>query len=181
MSVQEAAQFYAKNLEDKKFAIEIQRGNAERTMIIRFASENFRHLMGLHKLKDIPPLKKRADIVYHSIFTGEITQQTLDSSGYKDEVVDRWEYYEELLNLLNTSSLYFKSLQGFFKKIEAEFVIARKIEQTNDKSSFLFFKEDPTNPGLYVPCSFFIRDGGTKYILPATHWKIISVREITNN
>ena len=70
----QAVKFYDDNLAGKKFEIVAGKKNNQTTQFIAFEIERFFHLLGLHKLKDVPLLKRSARKVYYEILQGKITK-----------------------------------------------------------------------------------------------------------
>ena len=60
----QAVKFYDDNLAGKKFEIVAGKKSNQTTQFIIFEIERFFHLLGLHKLKDVPLLKRSARKVY---------------------------------------------------------------------------------------------------------------------
>ena len=88
---------------------------------------------------------------------------------------DRLFYHQEMLNVLNADSLFFKSLHGYFKGISSDCVLTKSVHHES-VFSFLFLKQ---NQNIYFPCSFFTRNEQKEYTKEGTHWKIISIIEIS--
>ncbi|MGM9632277.1 MAG: PBECR4 domain-containing protein [Eubacteriales bacterium] len=172
----QAAKFYAENLVDKKFEIVVERKEIRRTYVVNFFVEHFYHLIGLHKLKDIPALKRNRRIIFREIIDGKITYSDIAKSRYFLAMADRLIYHREIFNVLNIDSVFFRSTNGRFKGIDAECVIYHNIADTM-LFSFLFF-QGPNNLDM-SPVSFFTRDENIEYTKNATNWKVISISDIT--
>ncbi len=170
----QAVKFYADNLAGRKFEIIAGKNNNQSTQIVSFEIERFYHLLGLHKLKDFPLLKRSARKVYREILQGKITYNDISHSDYLVEMEDRLIYHRELLNILNIKSLYYKSLRGEFKGIEADFFLCNEII-AQSLYGFLFFKSKS------APVTFFTRSEKDSYIRNSTRWAVLSIREVEKN
>ncbi|MBO4322683.1 MAG: hypothetical protein J5919_06755 [Clostridia bacterium] len=171
--LKDAALFY-KTIEKKKYLITITRKQTTKELTIYFPTENFSHLAGLHYLADIPAVNRRSETVYKEILDGKITYQDIAGSTFIDKIQDRLACFSQMQKILQSDSLYFKSLHGRFKGVEASFVLTTKF--ASDQFGFLFFAEG--NPD-YCPCSFFNRDEQREYTKDGTRWTITEFREIT--
>lgn len=170
----DAAVFYRDHLLNKRFLITISRKKEQRSLEILFLPEQFYHLIGLHKLTDLPFLSRRSDNIFREILAGKITYQDICKSVHIMEMHDRLIYYKEMLNVLQADSLFFKSMRGRFKGIFSDCVLTRSVNDTAIYS-FLFLKQ---NQDVYFPCSFFTRNEQREYTKEGTRWEIISVIEI---
>lgn len=167
----QAVKFYDDNLAGKKFEIIAGKNKNQSTQIVNFEIERFYHLLGLHKLKDVPLLKRSARKVYYEILQGKITYNDISHSVYLWEMEDRLIYHRELLNILNIKSLYYKSLHGEFKGIEADCFLCNEIIPKS-LYGFLFSKSNS------VPVTFFTRSERDSYIRNSIKWTVLSIREI---
>lgn len=96
-----------------------------------FTPSNLPHLLGLHKLKDIPGLQGTSGgRIYQMLSEGELTYDTLRRSKYYDRIAPRLERFH-LLPLL------------FFGQVIVDFDSA-KLEQTDlRKTRYIFFLRQP--------------------------------------
>ena len=170
--LKEAALTY-KKIEWKRYLLSIKRKNEVKCLTIFFPKSNFCHLAGLGKLEDIPSVKRKSKIVYREILDEKITYQNIESSIYINQIKERLICFQQIDKILNVDSLYFKSLHGKFKGINADFVLTKKIDET--EYVFLFFVQDKED---YLPCSFFSRNEQTEYTKEGTLWQINSICEI---
>ena len=167
----QAVKFYDDKLAGRKFEIVAGKDLKQRTQIISFQIEHFHHILGLHKLKDIPLVQRPVRKVYYEILTGKITYNDIYQSICFQEMENRLIYHQELLNIFNVDSLYFKSLKGEFYTIRADFFLCREIVPQT-LYSFLFTKIDST------PVTFFTRHERDSYTRNSTKLTVLSVREI---
>ena len=170
----QTAIFYVKNLENRRFKITIMRKGEEQSIELLFLPCHFYHLVGLHKLTDLPFLKRSSENIYREILSKKITYTDIQKSEHISEMSNRLIYHEELFNLLNAKSLYFKSLHGRFKSISADCVLTNTIT-VNERYSFLFMNRSES---VYFPCSFFTRNEQREYTKEGTRWTVLSITEI---
>ena len=169
-----AAIFYKNHLANRKFNIIATRKSERIQLDLVFLPCHFYHLIGLHKLTDLPFLKRNANSVYQEILTGKIKYADVQKSKHFSEASDRFIFYKEMLNVLSSDSIFFKSLKGKFKGVPADFVLTKSIEGFT-KFSFLFATKDEID---YMPRSFFTRDEQRTYTQEGTRWTIVSIKEI---
>lgn len=170
----ESAIFYKEHLVNRRFEIVIKRKHEERVLEVLFLPMHFYHLIGLHKLSDLPFLKRNVTNIYKEILSKKITYSDIEKSDYINEIYNRLVYHEEMLNILNADSLFFRALHGRFKGISADCVLTKSIDDSN--YTFLFFKQ---SQDVYIPCSFFTRSDQIEYTKEGTRWQILSITEIS--
>ena len=170
----EAAIFYQNNLANRRFEISISRKNEERSIELLFLPSHFYHLVGLHKLTDIPSLRRSSSNIYLEILSKKLTYSDIEKSVHINEMSDRLIHHQEMLNVLHADSLFFKSLYGRFKGVMSDCVLTKSIEGEG-LFSFLFLKR---SENVYFPCSFFTRNEQREYTKDGTHWNIISIVEL---
>lgn len=173
-SLYQAALFYKEHLSGKRFELTVERKNEQRKIELLFLPRHFHHLMGWHKLKDIPRLRKATESVYREILSKKITDADIQKSVYFDQIRERLIYHEELLRLLHVESVFFRSLHGRFKGIAAECVLTKP---TSDNAGFGFLFM-ALQADVYFPCSFFTRDEMREYTKDGTRRQVVSVKEI---
>ncbi len=97
-NIQECAVAYA-TLLNKNYVFKIE-GNI--TFEIKFSTSNFHHLLGLHKLKDLPRLLNlKPKNVYAKILSGEISAEFIEKSVHYPKIADRIKYFEHIFDVLN--------------------------------------------------------------------------------
>ena len=170
----QTAIFYKENLANRRFKITIKKKDEEQSIERLFLPCHFYHLAGLHKLTDLPFLKRSSENIYREILSQKITYSDIQKSEYISEMSDRFIYHGEMLNLLNAKSLYFKSLHGRFKNIPADCVLTNTIA-INERYGFLFMRR---SENVYFPCSFFTRNEQREYTKEGTRWTVLSITEI---
>ena len=169
----QAALFYKNNLSNKRFEIIIGRKVQNKRLELLFLPCHFYHLIGLHKLKDIPKLRRSPDNIFHEILSKKITYNDISKSSFIDQIKDRFLYHEELFNLLDVDSLFFRSLHGKFKGIYADCVLTKTTTDLTAYSFLFLIMQD----NVHFPCSFFTREEMREYTREGTKWNVISVKE----
>ena len=170
----QSATFYNNNLSNKRFEIIIGRKGQNKRLELLFLPCHFYHLIGLHKLTDIPRLRRSPDNIFREILSGKISYKDIEKSMFLSQIQNRMIYHSDLFNLLNTDSLFFKSLHGKFKGIFADCVLTKSTEDSLGYS-FLFLA---IHDNIHFPCSFFTRDEMREYTKEGTKWMILSIKEI---
>ncbi len=102
----QTAIFYKEKLANRRFRILISRKKEERSIELLFLPYHFYHLAGLHKLIDLPLLKRNAENIYREILSKKITYSDIAKSKYISEMSDRLIYHQEMINVLNADSLF---------------------------------------------------------------------------
>lgn len=172
----QAAEFYNEHLNSKRFELVIQKAKRTESIEIRFFPEAFHHLIGLHKLKDIPQVQRSSLKIFHEILSGRLTYHDIASSQYLTEMTDRLKYHKEIFHVLNIKSLFFKSLHGKFKGITADCVICSEI---SDSGLYGFLFCIRSREPFMNPVSFFTRNENREYTKDGVIWKVVSVSDIT--
>ena len=172
----QTAKFYKEKLSSRHYEIKIQKANREEQIEIRFFPESFYHLVGLHKLKDIPQVQRSARKVFQEILSGKITSNDIVRSQYFTEMEDRLQHHEEIFNIFSIRSIFFKALHKRFKGVTADCVICGEIPDSK-LYSFLFFIH--SRESFLNPVSFFTRNENKEYTKDGVRWKVVSVADVT--
>ena len=153
-------------------------GGKKRTLIdiyINFKKDDFFHLAGLHKLKDIDILHNagidKADI-FNKILDGEIKYQDISKSVFWDEVQGRVDNLYRLENLLDNENLFFRFYKNKVKGsgINADYVFY--FESNEPKAYFFLTGRDENQHMCLCGCSFFPSQYNT-YIVKQPRYTII--------
>lgn len=84
----EAAKYYSENLEGRRFYLTAGKKGKSLNFVVFFGAEHFKHLVGLQKLKDIPAVQRKSDIVYKQILDKKTTYSDIESSSCLYEMKD---------------------------------------------------------------------------------------------
>ena len=144
-----------------------------------FNSSNFHHLLGLHKLKDLPNISNHTNksSLFKSIIDGSITHADIKTSLNYDEIDMRLNNFNRIENILkidNEVVIKFDQHKAH-TTIDANFLI---YEHFNNDYLHLFF--GPFNqefPNKLVPRSFIIRND-TQYIDMQERYTLLEVKQI---
>lgn len=168
----EIANYYEENLIGRVFEIVVKRKNKTMNLNLRFSKINFKHLLGLHKLRDLPFLTAKSQSLYHSALMGKLTLSDLKKSKYYKGIESRIDNFQAMKNLLFSKELFFKSLKGEFGTlIKADYLLAQK---TESGYVYLFLKDEID---FIAPISFFCDHSDKYFRKNAVSWKILSVEE----
>ena len=85
----QTAIFYNENLANKRFKITIKKKDEEQSIELLFLPCHFYHLAGLHKLTDLPFLKRRSENIYREILSQKITYSDIQKSEHISDMSDR--------------------------------------------------------------------------------------------
>lgn len=143
-----------KSLLDINYVLTFGRKNKSYNIIITFNEDNFCHLAGLHKLIDMPHLKKGASANFNKILNRKLTYCEISRSHHINKIEDRLRILsklESILNLENTNWKYCQSRVPFESKIKADFLIEHQDKFT---TSYIFIKKNPSG-NLYSCNSCF--------------------------
>ena len=168
----EAAKFYKENLEGKKYLLRAVKKNNKLELHIAFGAENFKHLLGLHKLEDLRISKLSSNNGYMEILNGRTTFQDIKRSKYFNQISDRLENFSEIKTILSSKELMVKSLHGEFNFIKADFMLTQK----NDKYGYahLFLK----GTDFTMPVTFIIHHDNSYLRNNPNKWTVLFVEEI---
>lgn len=135
-----------KNLLNIQYLLTFGRKNKISNLTITFNESNFCHLAGLHKLRDMPDLKRKSSINYNLILEKRLTYNDLCISPFFCEIEDRLRILlkiETILDQENSNWKYCQEKNPFHSKIKADYLI----EHQNDEStSYIFITKNNSNP-----------------------------------
>ncbi len=172
--LQEAAIYYSQNLEGKKFHLTAGKNKKLLELDIVFSASNFKHLIGLHKLKDLPMMKNKSQVLYRRILNKEITYADIAKSAYLSEMEARLDVFDKMRNTLFAPNIMLKALNGEFKNISADFLLSKKNE--GNGNLHLFLKNDKA--GVTIPVTFFEHRNDNYLNSHGGRWTVLSVEEI---
>ena len=171
-----AAQFYNDNFLNRKFRLKAGKNKQEIEFDIVFAASNFKHLIGLNKLTDLPIISESSSAVnFRQILNNELTYDYITQSKYFSEVEQRIEHFADLYKALNGKDLLLKSQHGNFNTIIADFMLTNK----NDNYGYahLFMRNDDRK-GYTVPITYIINPDNAYLRTHAERWTVLSVEEV---
>jgi len=117
---------------DKEYYIKAGKKGKLIEIRLFFNKENFAHLLGLHKLRDIRQLKIHSIIMFNNILTEKLTYEDIAQSIFFDEIADRLEYFPHLEQILDSEETMIKYNKSQCKSsIEAKYILYSKIDGLN--------------------------------------------------
>ncbi len=171
--LQECAVSFEK-LFHKNYVITAGRKGKLVTITIIFQAEHFHHLIGLHKLIDLPQISKAKNktIIFHNVKSAKITYDEIKSSIYIEEVDQRMKYFTNIENLLNSKIIIKFDKRKAYTSINAKFLIYELYEGIY---IHLFF--EPKNQELHIPCAFFPREDA-KFVNQQEIFTVLKIEKV---
>ena len=121
----EITEYYRDNLINRAFNIIVGQKLKTMTISLKFSPMNFKHLLGLHKLTDIPFLSIKSESLYRAILNKQFSIDDVIKSKYYREIEFRINNITNIKTLLFSKELFFKSLHGEFGAlIKADYLLA---------------------------------------------------------
>lgn len=170
-----ATKFYRDNLNGKDFCLVAGKKGNTATFSISFRSEQFKHLLGLEKLKDIPELQARSSMVYNAILKKKISYSDIIKSKYYHQMENRLKHFQDLKTALYSKELMIRSLHGEFNLIKADFMLT-KTDLSKYGYAHLFFKTD--NEGISIPITYIIHPNNAYLQNNPNKWTVLSIEEV---
>lgn len=151
--LQEVAVEYAKLFENN-YLYTLKNGAA---VEVYFAAQNFHHLIGLQKLKDVDVVMlingNNTGRVFKNIIEGRITFADIKKSIYFDEIEGRLRHFNQISRIIEFEKIIVNFNQSLLPstRIPADYILYKR---SNDNQFLnLFLKKDkPKN--IYVPLTF---------------------------
>lgn len=174
----EVAKDYKENLDGHKFHLVAGKNKRLLDLQIIFGKEHFKHLIGIHKLTDLPYARMDSDMLLHRILNGEIGYSDFAKSEHFYKMAKRIENFDKIKDTLFSSKLMVKSNHRNFRMIEADVMLSKK-DETN-ANLHLFLKKDNLNR-IVVPVTFIKQKNDYYFNMKDTaRWTVIYVEEITS-
>ena len=159
-NIQDCAKLY-NNLLNKRYYITLENGIK---FEFYFTKQGFAHLLGIHKLKDIPQLRNiSSEKIFKDILAGKLKHNTLKISNYYNKISDRVEHFEQILDMLDITKSN-KIIINFNKELVSDTKL--------DNTKFIFYKNESVGYSMltigkkskqYYPETFFYEDSN-RYI-----------------
>lgn len=171
---------------DLKMSYEFERG---RCLEFSFQKEAFPHLIGLHKLKDIPLLARfnnpkekmiGAKYLLGKIRQGKLTEKDICNSKYYKEIEERYQRFsfDNLMSILYTDSIvkFNVNLLKNSKLYNTKYIFYEKEKQGYRQ---LCIKENSVDEKYYVESFFY--EKSDDYIRGQVHERINNFRIISKD
>ena len=169
----ETALFYEKQLNNKEFHLKAGRKGELIEFDIIFRDEHFKHLIGFHKLVNLPEHRDSSSIILESILNHRMDYNYISSSAYHSEIKNRIDNFEELKNCLFSNELMLGRInENSFKRIQADFLMTKDMDLG---IAHLFLKKNGT--ALTIPVTFFTAEKN-EYLINSSKWTILEMYEI---
>lgn len=144
---------------------------------LSFKKENFYHLIGLEKLKDLQKTRGKPEKIFDKIIRGDITYEDIAKSVFFLEMSSRLDYFHTLEYILDNDYLTVALNQKkCFGRISADYVIYIK---NNNYYIHYFIVKDITD-NTYYGMTFFDRTNDD-YIVNRQKFTVIYKEKITTN
>ena len=170
-NIQDCAKLYSTFLK-KRYYVKLANGL---TLEFEFSPTYFKHLLGLHKLKDISRLDgKSNNKIFEDILSGNIKQSTLRISNFYNKIADRIEHFEQIISMLDISKSnkliinFDKNLVSNCKLNNTKFILYNR---ESVGYSMLTIAKDSKK---YYP-ETFIYENGKRYINKQTLVDIVDI------
>lgn len=139
------------NILEKNYLIKL---GIKRTLIeinLKFSEDDFHHLIGIHKLKDLSIAREKRSSVFKKILNGDITLEKISKSNYFADIEERLKYFSKIETYLDSNDLIVNFANASKKDsiIDADFLLSII---DNDKNIYFFIKKTENN---YSCISFF--------------------------
>lgn len=169
-----AAEFYRDNLAGRKYHLIAGKSGKKIEFDIAFNEDNFKHLLGLHKLIDIRISRLSSENGYREILNGRTSLADIEKSKYYEQVEERLDNFNEIKSTLNSKELLIKSLHGEFNFIRADFMLTNRNEEYG--YAHLFLKEKGNS--ITVPVTFIIHPDNSYLRNNPDKWTVLSIEEV---
>lgn len=168
----EAAKFYQDNLVGRRFRLTAAKKGNLITFDIDFDIANFKHLLGLNKLRDLQIGNVSSETGYLQILNEEVTLENIENSEFYHLMKSRLDNFQEIKATLNSKELMVKSLYGEFNTIRADFMLTERNEAYGYAHLFLI-GTDITSPVTFIihPNNSYLRNNPNK-------WNVLSIEEV---
>lgn len=167
-----AAEYYREKLENKKFHLQIGKKGTVLEFDITFGAEHFKHLIGLHKLKDLPQVQRKSEIIYRQILDGKTTLTDISKSKDYAEIQSRIDNFCQIDNILFKGKTAVKSLKGCFNTINADYMLS--LHENDYFHLFLKCK----NATFALPVTFIVQHNNKYLQNSPNQWSVLSVISI---
>ncbi len=150
--LKECAEAYEKLL-GVEYHIQVGRKEKLYSINLSFKKENFVHLTGLHKLKDLGIHTIKREYVFDDIMNGQITVEDIMRSSFYPEMQPRLEPFIQIESLLdsNNNVFLYSEKRNNFSLIKAEYVLKNEFE---NNVVYIFLDKNEREPGHFCRTFF---------------------------
>ena len=134
------AEAYSKLFNIQYYCILGRKGKSKE-FLLGFDSYHFHHLMGLHKLSDIPELRKNRERIFKDILSEKITYKRISQSRDFSFIESRFCYFHKLENFMDSNDIIFNydRRNNLSSDIYAQYLLQNEI---NGTINYLFIDID---------------------------------------
>ncbi len=132
-----------KDLLNKKYLIIVAKSCKARSYVIQFSTDRFKHICGLHKLKDIKNLNRSSsETLFNQIVQGKISLQDIKNSKLAN-IEERIKNVAQLEKYFdNFDEIYdWDCKKSKFSDINADIMIPIKSSVTQNQDTYIFLKK----------------------------------------
>lgn len=157
--ISDLAEYY-EGFIDKKYIYNLENGTSFNVI---FEKKRFAHLLGLHKIKDVPQLNKLSQKKYSGnkafkdVKSEIIKDEQIFKSYYFDEIENRYKYFSKLEDIVFQKVIYDFDSDKANSKIKADMML-----YTVEDGLHLHLFLVKSNKGDMVPMTFIV-ENGNKY------------------
>ena len=137
-----------------KYHCIIGRKGKTREFLLVFDSYHFHHLAGLHKLSDMPELRKNRERVFKDIMAGKLTYDMISQSIDFPDIKSRFDYLHRLEAFMDSNDIIFHydKCNDPSSRIDAVYLLQNEID--GDINYFFIDKGEDDN---FFGRSFFLK------------------------
>lgn len=173
MGVKDCISIY-ETLLNKKYILYLENGIL---LEVTFSKSNLKHLLGLHKLKDMPFVERPANEIYKMISQNIVSDSVIEKSLYYSKIAERIIYFRLIPELLKSKIIVnfdaSKIPDDYTSKLtNTKYILYRKIDGV--KVAHLTLAEGTK---AYFPETFFVEPSNI-YLTDQTFYDIKKVEII---
>ena len=168
-----------KRLTNYEYKIKLGRKGKITDFTIDFETSDFFHLIGLHKLTDVLTGNMSSDNLFDRCLKGKITYDHISKSNSFSKIINRFEYFDKLEDMLDSNNIIFKcntnSLKSY-SRIIADFELKNIYEQL---IFYIFIEKRPYSQNQF--CKSFFNDNVVDYTYGQTKMTLLYKEKINKN
>ncbi len=124
-----------------------------------FDKQNYKHLFGLHKIKDIPDIYQRASYhLFNAVISGKLTVDDICMSSEYHKIVNRLEnliYLEKHLDNMKDFILW-DVKKSPISTVDADILLTSPLSVNDNEETFVFFFKEEDKSSL--PLDFDVKE-----------------------
>ena len=145
-----------KSLLDIEYNIVVAKKGKEYKLKLTFSPEEFHHLLGLKKLKDISEVRGNRERIFKKILNQDITYELISSSHFFSAIEKRFEYFNQVERLLDDNNSIIKFIrQQKGSKIDWKYLFVNKAQDNKCVYLFTDIREENKDTEILFGRSFF--------------------------